>query len=171
MPYHLRFLLLLLSLVALAVSAEVTVTDLRVENMESPLGLDTNQPRFSWKIVSDEQNVVQTAYEITVESGGHTLWNSGRVESREQLWITYGGVPLRSGQYCEWTLCDNVNDNDNPNANVNDNVNPNPPRSARPKDACKARTLNPQHSALHAQHSTLHAQHSSPSSIHGDASE
>jgi hypothetical protein len=38
---HLRFLLLLLSLVALAVSAEVTVTDLRVENMASPLGVGT----------------------------------------------------------------------------------------------------------------------------------
>jgi alpha-L-rhamnosidase len=82
--------------VALAVSAEVTVTDLRVENMTSPLGLDTNQPRFSWKIVSDEQNVVQTAYEIVVDY-------------------------LRRRPSSQWPILrmdanDNVNDNVNPNA-------------------------------------------------------
>jgi len=83
--------------VALAVSAEVTVTDLRVENMASPLGLDTNQPRFSWKIVSDEQNVVQTAYEIVVDY-------------------------LRRRPSSQWPIL-RMDANDNDNVNVNENVN------------------------------------------------
>ena len=97
-------LLMLVSLTADAATGKVQVTDLRVENMTNPLGLDTDRPRFSWKLTADVGGVVQTAYELTVESDGRVLWNSGRVESRQQLWVPYGGTPLKSGQYCTYRV-------------------------------------------------------------------
>ena len=44
----------------------VEVSYLRVENLEKPLGIDTDTPRFSWIILSDKKNVRQTAYQIIV---------------------------------------------------------------------------------------------------------
>ena len=41
---------------------DVSVSWLRVENMEQPLAIDTNEPRFSWLIKSEKQDVRQTAY-------------------------------------------------------------------------------------------------------------
>ena len=97
-------LLMLVSLTADAATGKVQVTDLRVENMTNPLGLDTDRPRFSWKLTADVGVVVQTGFELTVESDGRVLWNSGRVESRQQLWVPYGGTPLKSGQYCTYRV-------------------------------------------------------------------
>ena len=104
-------LLLLAVLLPLAAAAKVSVAGLLTEGLESPLGLDTDRPRFSWKTVSDEQGVVQTAYEIEVatsagrlESGKADLWRSGRVESARQLWVAYGGKQLRSGTRACWRV-------------------------------------------------------------------
>lgn len=35
--------------------------DLRIEYRNNPIGLDLKKPRFSWKIVSNERDVIQTA--------------------------------------------------------------------------------------------------------------
>ena len=96
--------LILLFLAANFVQATVTVSHLRVENLTAPLGLDTRTPRFSWRIESDQRNVVQTAYELRVESDGTTLWDTGLVSSDDQLWVPYRGTPLRDGQHCTWQL-------------------------------------------------------------------
>ena len=37
--------------------------DLRTEYRENPIGLTDKAPRFSWKIESEEQNTIQTAYD------------------------------------------------------------------------------------------------------------
>ena len=84
--------------ISLTITAKVSVTQLRTENMTAPLGLDTKVPRFSWQIVSDQKNVVQTAYQIVVTSDDGELWNTGKVSSNEQLWIPYQGEPLHSNQ-------------------------------------------------------------------------
>ena len=70
---------------------DVSVSWLRVENLEKPMGIDTDKPRFSWMILSDKQNVKQTAYQIIVSTDKGEIWNSGRVESDQQLWVPYGG--------------------------------------------------------------------------------
>ena len=46
----------------------VSVTNLTVENLKRPLGIDTAEPRFSWQITSDRQDVRQTAYQIIVNT-------------------------------------------------------------------------------------------------------
>ena len=89
----------------------VEVLNLRVENLASPLGIDTSSPRFSWQLVSAEHDVVQEAYHILVASsesllaqGQGDLWDSGNVESCRQLWIDYGGQPLKSGRRAWWKV-------------------------------------------------------------------
>ena len=64
--YTLLYILALFT--SLSAMAKVDVSNAKTENMSNPLGLDTNQPRFSWQITSDKKDVVQTAYEILVAS-------------------------------------------------------------------------------------------------------
>ena len=85
-------------------SAKVEVTSLRVENMENPLAIDTDTPRFSWVILSDQKNVKQTAYQIIVSTDKGEVWNSGKVESGEQLWIPYSGDKLANTTQCTWKV-------------------------------------------------------------------
>ena len=84
--------------------AKVGVTNLRVENLKEPLGIDTDKPRFSWQITSDKKAVRQTAYQIVVSGDKGELWNSGKVASDEQLWIPYAGDALKSGTFCTWKV-------------------------------------------------------------------
>lgn len=88
-----------------------SVVDLRVENLIEPLGLDTDAPRFSWKIVSSRQNTLQASYHILVASSRELLdqekgdlWDSGDVQNDEQLWIPYHGKPLTSNQRAYWKV-------------------------------------------------------------------
>ena len=107
-----RILIILLALLPLTVSAakkkvvkpDVSVVNLRVENLEKPLGIDTAEPRFSWQITSDKQNVRQTAYQIIVSDNKGEVWNTGKVESDQQLWIQYAGKQLQSNTACTWRV-------------------------------------------------------------------
>ena len=103
MKRHLILLLALLPLCAMAKTG-VTVTNLRVENLQAPLGIDTSEPRFSWQIASDKQDMRQTAYQIVVSNDKGEVWNTGQVSSDEQLWIRYQGQPLTSGTFCTWKV-------------------------------------------------------------------
>ena len=107
-----RLLFILLALLSLTASAakkkvvkpDVCVGNLRVENLDQPLGIDTAEPRFSWQIASDKQDVRQTAYQIIVSTDKGEVWNSGRVESDQQLWVRYQGQPLKSATQCTWKV-------------------------------------------------------------------
>lgn len=104
-------LLIACLLLPLCTWAKVETYDFRVENLHSPLGLDTEKPRFSWKIRSDKKNVVQKSYQLLVASSleklrrnDGDLWNSGEVNCREQLWIPYQGARLKSNQRAYWKV-------------------------------------------------------------------
>ena len=107
-----RFLIILSILLPLTVSAakkkdvkpDVSVENLRVENLEKPLGIDTDTPRFSWQIVSEKQDVRQTAYQIIVCDDKGEVWNTGKVESDQQLWLRYAGKKLQSNTTCTWKV-------------------------------------------------------------------
>ena len=49
---------------------KLMLKDMVVEHQKSPLGIDCTEPRFGWKLVSSENNVLQTAYRITVSADG-----------------------------------------------------------------------------------------------------
>ena len=61
---------------------------------------DSKNPVFSWSCVSDTDNDSQTAYCVQVTMGKYSLWNSGWVESTEQL-AQYDGKMLPAGRYLD----------------------------------------------------------------------
>lgn len=68
--------------------------DFCVEYRENPVGLSVEQPRFSWKLESEEKNVVQASYRLQAACGRETVWDSGRVQSFQSVLVPYGGMPL-----------------------------------------------------------------------------
>lgn len=105
-------LVILLAMMSLSASAakkkvvkpDVSVGNLRVENLDNPLGIDTAEPRFSWQIASDKQNVRQTAYQIIVNDDNGEVWNTDKIDSDQQLWIPYAGKKLQSNTHCTWRV-------------------------------------------------------------------
>lgn len=96
---------------ALAKRARVRVVGLKVDYLESPLGLENSRPRFSWRLESEARNVRQSAYRIVVASSKKgllarrgDLWDSGKIKSKKSLCIHYEGRPLTSRQRCWWTV-------------------------------------------------------------------
>jgi alpha-L-rhamnosidase len=74
------------------------VTHLRVEHLDEALGIHVAEPRLSWRLPAGAAE--QTAYRIRTNNG----WDSGRVESREQLLVPYAGPPLRSRDRVRWRV-------------------------------------------------------------------
>ncbi|PEQ91772.1 alfa-L-rhamnosidase [Bacillus sp. AFS006103] len=68
--------------------------DLKVEYQENPLGLDIKKPRFSWKLVSKEKDILQTAYRILVIKDGESVWDSGEEDCSSSVLIEYNGQEL-----------------------------------------------------------------------------
>ena len=67
--------------------------DFQIEYQQNPLGLD-KEPRFSWKLESERENVVQSAYQIQIRCSGRMAWDSGKIESEQSALIPYGGETL-----------------------------------------------------------------------------
>lgn len=87
------------------------VNDLRCEYEQDPLGIDVQQPRFTWQIQSSQRNVNQAAYQILVASSSENinknignLWNSGKVESTQSIQLIYNGKPLNSKTKYYWKV-------------------------------------------------------------------
>ena len=94
-----------------SVYAAIGITELRTEQLKNPLGIDVRQPRLGWRIESDEQNVMQTAYHILVASsadllaqGKGDIWDSGKIESDTSQWIAYQGEPLKRNACYYWKV-------------------------------------------------------------------
>lgn len=80
------------------------VQDLRCEYMENPLGIGVVSPRLSWKLVSQQRGVVQSAYQIRVADAHGELWESGKMRSDQSLHVPYDGPALQSSQRCTWRV-------------------------------------------------------------------
>ena len=91
---------------AAVASAQVSVKNLRCENRVNPLGMDIRNPRFSWQLISDQKNLMQTAYEIRVtnKSGKSIIWNSGKQMTDQSLYVPYAGKPLQSAMTYFWQV-------------------------------------------------------------------
>lgn len=102
--------LFLAILAGLCAQAQMQVTDLRVEGLTEPLGIDNTEPHFSWKVVSEKPQP-QLSYEIEVastpellEQGKADLWTSGRVASENSVMVPYQGRALAPRQLCYWRV-------------------------------------------------------------------
>ena len=80
------------------------IYDLRTEYLTDPVGVDAIHPRFSWKLESDSQGVLQESYRILAKTGGELIWDSGVVESEENLRVRYEGKRLESRQCVTWSV-------------------------------------------------------------------
>ncbi len=88
-------------------AVKTEVKELICEYQSNPLGIDIQKPRLSWQIVSAEENVLQTAYEIKVTdqtANGKQIWTSGKVNSAQSVNITYEGSALKSMQRVAWQV-------------------------------------------------------------------
>ena len=72
---------------------------LQTEYLTEPLGLGIREPRFYWNC---EGGIAQKAYQIVARRGEETVWDSGKVESADQVMVPYAGTPLSSRQR---TIC------------------------------------------------------------------
>ena len=82
--------------------------NLRLEYLVEPLGLDERKPRFSWELDDERRGALQSAYRVLVASTPEelasergTLWDSGKVASRDTCQVEYGGPDLSAWKsYC-----------------------------------------------------------------------
>ncbi len=86
-------------------------TDLRCEYVSTPLGVDVENPRLSWRFVDAARSARQTAFRILVATAPALLadekpdvWDSGRVGSDESLHVVWGGPRLASATRYWWTV-------------------------------------------------------------------
>ncbi|HQC42870.1 MAG TPA: hypothetical protein PLV91_05315, partial [Verrucomicrobiota bacterium] len=87
--YIFRNILLLATALGMvgSVCAKVVLEDLRCEFMVDPLGINAESPRLSWKLKSDAQNEMQTAFEVLAATEEELLtpekadlYSSGKIE-------------------------------------------------------------------------------------------
>ncbi len=84
--------------------AQPIVKNLLCEHLSDPIGIDVREPLFSWQLIADKRNTMQSAYEIKVFSGNTSVWNSGKISSDQSVNISYAGVPLESGRKYNWQV-------------------------------------------------------------------
>ncbi|WP_258137335.1 alpha-L-rhamnosidase [Mucilaginibacter phenanthrenivorans] len=87
------------------------VDNLTCEYKINPISVDVTNPRLSWKLITLQRNLRQTAYEVRVGSNAATIlkglnivWTSGRIPSDQSVHIYYGGRPMISRQKVYWQV-------------------------------------------------------------------
>ena len=90
---------------------EPAVTALKVEMQENPEGVATMNPRFSWQIRFNNNDLVQQAYQIQVarseedlKKGRNMVWDSGMVPGDLSVLIPYEGETLLSRGVYFWRV-------------------------------------------------------------------
>lgn len=81
--------------------ARYAPVSLQTEHLETPLGIDNPNPRFSWKLDDNRKGAEQTAYRIVVGKdslevldGNGDSWDTGKTASADML-ATYAGEVLQ----------------------------------------------------------------------------
>ncbi len=87
-------------------------TNLRVEYLTNPLGIDAVRPRLSWTLESNRRGQKQMAYRILVASSEENLskdiadlWDTERMPEIQSNQIEYNGKALSSRMLCYWKVC------------------------------------------------------------------
>jgi alpha-L-rhamnosidase len=111
--FHLIFACIVLFGLNTTVRAEVAApVKLTVsEGFENPIGFYDATPSFSWQIPPRGDAKAQKAYQIIAATSMDLLstkadiWDSGKVESDQSVWIPYAGLStLTSGQKVFWRV-------------------------------------------------------------------
>lgn len=106
-----KLLLFIIFFGCIGVPAKLTAQGLLVENKRNPIGIDVKNPRFSWQLISNKRDVMQTAYEIRVSDNLQDLlknknlvWNPGKVLSDSSVHVSYKGKELQSNKKYYWQV-------------------------------------------------------------------
>ena len=101
------FFFLFLAVPGFVFGADIQITNLKVENTITPIGLDVSQPVFSWQMETSSKNrgCYQNAYQIIVTNNlGDEVWNTGKVKSGVSINIKYKGENFKSTTLYNWTV-------------------------------------------------------------------
>ncbi|MGV3762204.1 family 78 glycoside hydrolase catalytic domain [Parapedobacter sp.] len=89
----------------------ISVTATTCEYRVDPLGIDMQNPRFSWILSSDERGQRQTAYELIVSTdvrqirrGRGNTWSTGKVETDQSIHVRYQGKLLEPFTRYYWRV-------------------------------------------------------------------
>ena len=89
----------------------IRTVNLRCEYLKDPLGIDDLSPRLSWNLVSEKRNQVQLAYQVLAASSEKNinasigdLWDTGKLESDQNIHIRYAGKKLKSRMQIYWKV-------------------------------------------------------------------
>jgi alpha-L-rhamnosidase len=83
-----------------AKTASARLVELRIDDLNSPLGIDDPAPRFSWQLSDAARGARQAAYQVEVfaspalAAANKPDWSSGRLASDESLNVRYAGPAL-----------------------------------------------------------------------------
>lgn len=84
---------------------------LQTDKLDNPVGIDNDSPVFSWIIPFRECGQLQTAYRVMVSSSEEELaqnifdiWDSGKIDSDETLFIKYQGKKLEASTKYFWKV-------------------------------------------------------------------
>lgn len=94
-----------------SIDSELAVSNLKCEYLNNPLGIDVQQPRFSWKILSKQRGISQSAYQILVadneddlKKGNGNQWDSEKIASDQTTNIDFSGLQLQSNKNYYWLV-------------------------------------------------------------------
>lgn len=84
----------------------LAVGSLTTNGRVDPLGIPGADPVFGWKTSSDSRGVVQAGYEVEVgrSPGANDVWDTGRIDSSDQVDIAYGGPDLTAATQYFWRV-------------------------------------------------------------------
>ena len=83
--------------------APTTPANLTVDDRTDPLAVQ-GTPQFGWLPQDPDGNEIQTAYQIVVSRAGQPVWDSGKVASSAESWVSYGGPALTPGGGYTWAV-------------------------------------------------------------------
>lgn len=90
---------------------KMEISSLSCEYKIDPVGISSQSPRLSWKLISGQRNQIQSAYRIIVaddpeilKSGEGNIWDSKKVDSDQSVLVSYSGSPLKSGEKYYWKI-------------------------------------------------------------------
>ena len=104
------FVILLFFAVCANSFAATSIVNLRTEYLDTPLGIDELNPRFSWQMQSARIGAAQTAYRIIVAAGedklaaGEYVFDTGKTVSDASIGIRYRGGVLRYSTRYFWKV-------------------------------------------------------------------
>ena len=83
--------------------APLAPADLTVGDRTDPVAVE-GTPQFGWQPRDVDGDERQTAYQIRVLDPEQTRWDSGKIDSDQTAYVTYGGPALTAGATYRWTV-------------------------------------------------------------------